>query len=224
MSLFDSASTQKPAFFISTPTKGRSELLFEIKDKNRNVVRSVKQIDGNITGIKYTENTNKDGEVIKGFRVTIDTSDGVGLLSVGFSNLGRGIMNLLLSLQHGRNVTLELYRKKGAEGSRPFDNCSISQDWEKVRWAHKKEEIPAKVDMGIMNGKNVYSFDNMNQFFIDKMNEKFSNFSFETQSAAYVPGANAPEVSADDAVIEGDHTLEVEDDEEGSPFNQNVPA
>lgn len=217
MGLFDSdaSSNGKPVNYIQIKTKGLPEPLFQIVSKDTWAIATVKSIDGNITGIQYTEN-EFDGNKIKGYRITFDAPDGVGLLSLGFTSLGRSIFNSLLSLVSAENVKISLYKNK-----KGYDAVSVTQNGEKVAWALDMKDpnltpVVVKDAEGndvLVEGKKIIKWEKVVSFLIDEINKKFTGFKFATQSNNFV----AAEVTADE------HPLPEGMLPEDGPFNTDTP-
>lgn len=184
MGLFDSdaSSNGKPVFYIQIKTKGLPEPLFQIVSKDTGAISTVKSIDGNITGIQYTEN-EYEGNKIKGYRLTVDSPDGVGLLSLGFTSLARSIYNSLLGLTHADGVKISLYKNK-----KGYDAVSVTQNGEKVAWAidMKDENLTpeivkdAKGEDVLIDGKKIIKWEKVVDFLIAEINKKFTGFKFAT--------------------------------------------
>lgn len=188
MGLFDSAAqSAKPLFYGRIAVKDRSKPVFELTSKDTWAVTEVSAIDGNLTGLQYTENTDKEGKVIKGYRLTFDAPDGVLFLSIGFTQVGRSLMNSLLSLTKADNVRLSLYKNK--EG---YDNIGLTQNWEKISWKFPMSEVPRPEELGVVDWRKVLKWDNTNEFFKKHLDEKFigTGFSFATPSNDFVASAH----------------------------------
>lgn len=221
MGLFDSdaSSNGKPVNYIQIKTKGFPEPLFQIVSKDTGAIATVKSIDGNITGIQYTEN-EYDGNKIKGYRITFDAPDGVGLLSLGFTSLGRSIFNSLLSLVGAENVKISLYKNK-----KGYDAVSVTQNGEKVAWAldMKDPNLTPEVvkdaegnDVLDDNGKKTIRWGKVIAFLIDEINKKFTGFKFATQSNNFVPPAH------DETPVDA-HPLPEGMLPDNEPFTTNAP-
>lgn len=223
MGLFDSdaSSNGKPVNYIQIKTKGLPEPLFQIVSKDTWAIATVKSIDGNITGIQYTEN-EFDGNKIKGYRITFDAPDGVGLLSLGFTSLGRSIFNSLLSLVSAENVKISLYKNK-----KGYDAVSVTQNGEKVGWALDMKDpnltpVVVKDAEGndvLVEGKKIIKWEKVVSFLIDEINKKFTGFKFATQSNNFVsPAHDEPNVDT--------HPIPagmLDDLPENEPFTTNAP-
>lgn len=203
MGLFDSdaSSNGKPVNYIQMKTKNLPEPLFYIVSKDTGKTATVKSIDGNITGVQYTEN-EYEGNKIRGFRITLDANDGVGLLSIGFTSLGRSIMNSLLGLKGADNVKISLYKNK-----KGYDSVYVTQGGQKADWAidMKAPELTPEVVKDaegndvLINGKKVIKWEKVVDYLVDAMNKKFTGFAFATPSNDFVaPTNNVWTVSTED--------------------------
>lgn len=196
MGLFDSdAQSSKPVHYVQVRTKNKPYPVFEIKSKDSGKISEVKAIDGNIVGFVPTEHTDKDGNVIKGFRLSLDSTDGFALLSIGYTQVGRSLMNALLSLKDAHDVRLSLYKNK--EG---YDQIGVTQNKERVSWKFPMSEVPkpeevknAKGENVMVSGKKVMEWEHVNEFFKKHLDEKFvgTNFTFAKTDNTVVASAHA---------------------------------
>jgi len=197
----DASSNGKPVFYGTIKTKDLPAPVIVLKNKDTGAETSVKSIDGNLTGVSYTEN-EYEGNKIRGFRLTIDSTDGVCLLSIGFTSLGRNIINSLLSLTSAEDIKFSLYKNK-----KDFDAVSVTQWGQQVQWKFNptSEEMKPVVVMDgkkelLINGKKVLKWETVQDFLIKEMNEKFvgTGFTFATPTNDYVaPATDSAEVAKD---------------------------
>ena len=149
----------------------------------------------------------------------IDAPDGVLLLSVGFTSLGRNIINSLLSLTEAEGLKVSLYKNK-----KDFDAVSVTQKGQQVSWKHipTSEEMKPVVVMDgkkelLVQGKKVLKWEGVQDLLIKEMNDKFvgTGFSFAPSANDYVAPANGV-TDAKDVFAQAT---------EGSPFdNEEEPA
>ena len=211
----DASSNGKPVFYGTIKTKDLPAPVFVLKNKDTGVEVSVKSLDGNLIGVDYTEN-EYEGNKIRGFRLKIDAPDGVLLLSIGFTSLGRNIINSLLSLTSAEDIKVSLYKNK-----KDFDAVSVTQWGQQVQWKHSptSEEMKPVVVMDgkkelLINGKKVLKWETVQDFLIKEMNDKFigTGFSFATPTNDYVAPATDSVSEATDIFHQAI---------EASPFDQD---
>lgn len=221
MGLFDSdVQSSKPLYYVKVISKWLEFPVFRITSASTGDIVTKKIISWNLTGVEYTENVY-EWKTIKGFRLSLDSSDGFALVSFGFTSMSRSIYNCLLSLQNGDNISFAPYRKKGTN----FDNCSVSQHGKKVEWKfNPKTDSRLQPDYlkdssgndAIIDGRKVSNWDKVNDFLTQEMKNKFigTGFQFAKTSDNYV-APQATQVA---------HAEEELPDMHESPWSEEAPV
>lgn len=124
----------------------------------------------------------KDGKVVgdmKFLDVFISDGDERYLASFSFKISTRGLMNRLLNLTSPENVQISFW-----QDDRGYEVLTLRQNDEVVKGKYSKEEIPVPTEVKI-RGQVQRDYYEVDQFFIDKINE----FSFKTAVKASKPTA-----------------------------------
>jgi len=198
------ATNSKPLHYISIKTKWLPVPLFHITNAETGSTLTADHVAGNITGIKYKE-SEYEGSKIQNFSITLDSPAGVGLLTIGFTSLGRAILNSLLSLKTSENVKLSVYKNK-----KGYDAVYVTQNGQKLAWAldmkdpRLQPEVVKNADGTdfLMDGKRVLKWDAVKEFLKNSVESHFTGFTFVVPSNGYVaPAHDEPATEEDIASI-----------------------
>lgn len=179
-------------------TKDLPKPLFEVKVKNGDkfelVAGETDTIAGEVVAVKHSENKYQ-GKVIRSVNVTMTDGDDLYHLSIPYSNLGRGLINALCSLENGKNVSISLYQTKPKmEGGKSYPASAVRQNDELVRWKYQQDELPA-VKKIPYQGTMISDTIELDNFFAAKVGELNKVLNPKSKAAT----AAIPEVENDEA-------------------------
>ena len=148
----------KPEFVVS---ERQGDKFVELLDREYSV-------SGNLIGVepKETKITSGQhaGKTIKSVNVTLTDGDQIFFVTVPWSNLGRGLMNSLLSLKAFNDVEIGLYQTKPkTDGGKTYPATSLRQAGEIVRWRFTQEELPKPEEI-IFKGEKMRNFEEQEKF------------------------------------------------------------
>jgi hypothetical protein len=127
------------------------------------------RVDGNIISASLRENKNKENKTIKSISVTLQDGLDIYFVSIGYTYIGRNLLNALLALKTFDKVEISLYQSKPKAGkTKTYASVCLRQNGETVRGLIPNEELPAipKVEL---NGETVGNQGPINAFFEEKM-------------------------------------------------------
>lgn len=156
-----------PVFEVSQKgPEGATERTIISKDTTR--------VSGTLIGIRNKE-FEYQGKMIKSVELTLQDKDEIYFVTVGYTYLGRNILNSLLSLKTFIGLEISLYQSKpkpDAKDKRGFPSVAIRQNGEIVygKFDSRKGELP--VIKKVKVGETVYSDDTeINSFFLTQVSE-----------------------------------------------------
>lgn len=129
-------------------------------------------LSGNLIGVEPKE-TVWQGKTIKSVNVTlVDNELGeIYFVTVPYSNLGRGLMNSLLSLKSFNDIEIGLYQTKPkTDGGKTYPAVSLRQDGDMVRWRYAQNELPAPQEI-VFKGEKMRDFTAVENFLAEQLKE-----------------------------------------------------
>lgn len=132
----------------------------------------------------------KDGKVVGKMNfldVFITDGNERYLASFSFKISTRGLMNRLLNLQSQENVQISFW-----QDDRGYEVLTLRQNDEVVKGKYSKEEIPVPTEVKI-RGQVERDYYEVDQFFIDKINEFSFKNTAKKEKSAPVPKKSAVE-------------------------------
>lgn len=183
----------KPVFEVSKKVGDKYEVLTETADR----------VVGNLISAAPRENTHEK-KVIKSVNLTLQDGDDVYFVSVGYTFLGRNLLNALLALKIYSQVEISLYQSKpkpDALNKTGFASVCLRQDGEVVRGKFdNKTELPATKKI-VLNGQNATDTTALDAFFEEHMKTwcKAVNASAPKQSSSVTTSAPSGAAETTDA-------------------------
>lgn len=150
----------KPEFVVS---ERQGDKFVELPDREYSV-------SGTLIGVEPKE-TKWENKTIKSVNVTLTDGDQIFFVTVPYSNLGRGLMNSLLSLKAFNDVEIGLYQTKPkVDGGKTYPATSLRQAGEIVRWRYSLEELPKPEEI-VFKGEKMRNFEEQEKFLATQLVE-----------------------------------------------------
>lgn len=194
-------------------SKDLPEPIFEVTKKGADgkygdaLTDKVTRVNGTVIGVQHKEN-QFEGKTIKSVNVTLRDKDDVYFVSVGYTFLGRNILNSLLALSTFDDIEIGLYQSKpkpDAVDKRGFASASVRQNGNMVYGRFKKEELP-EIPKVKINGQTMSDCEAIDGFFAKHIVELAKTVKAATQAAEDAAEANEDALStgAGGGPIDGD--------------------
>ncbi len=173
------------------------------------------RVSGTIISASPRENQNKEGKTIKSINVTLQDGNDVYFVSVGYTFIGRNLLNALFALKTYDEVEISLYQSKAKPGkTKTYASVCLRQHNEVVRGLIPNEQLP-EIPKIELNGEKVSNQGPINAFFEEKAKAWCKVVNASAPKPAAAP-ATAPSTSAAPAAQEeGVHVGEPTDGDEG---------
>ena len=154
---------------------------------------------------------------VKSPRVKIIFEDGDDsyILDMSYTILSRSLFNSLLSLESMEELILQIYQTKPNDKGKVYPQMSLRQGEKGVmiRWKYTREELP-EIKKVKIKGKEMSDTEDVDNFFRDKLIEKF-----DSGASHSAPSAPAASTKADTTkATKANKSTKAELDEETLPF------
>lgn len=145
---------------------------FEITEKVDDkwvVTGQVNEVSGTLTKVETYEK-QYEGDITPLVKVFIEDKEKNEsyLLDLRYNMLSRNLFNTLISLETFGDLKIGLWERK--KDDKTYPAISLRQSDKMVNWKFEIKDLPP-VDKVIVGKKTVTSFDNLNDFFIEKLKE-----------------------------------------------------
>jgi hypothetical protein len=177
------------------------------------------RVSGNLISASPRENQNKEGKTIKSINLTLVDGNEAYFVSVGYTYIGRNLMNALLALKTFDEVEISLYQSKPKPGkTKTYASVCLRQHGEVVRGAIANENLP-EIPKVELNGEKVSNQGPINAFFEEKMKA----WCKEVNAAAPKPSTTSASTSSKNASSQenDNHTDEPSSGDEN--LDEDVP-
>ncbi len=176
------------------------------------------RVSGNLISATPKENLHQ-GKTIKSVNLVLQDGNDVYFVSVGYTYIGRNLLNALFALKTFDEVEISVYQSKPKPGkTKTYASVCLRQHGETVRGLIPNEQLPAipKVEL---NGEQVSNQGPINTFFEEKAKAwcKVVNAAAPKPAQSSAP-ASTESHSAEDVDHAGESTGEGEDDPLAPPF------
>ena len=175
------SNSNKKAYAFKIKIKDVPAPYFEVKVKNAEgkweVVPSnepVTYVAGTIVSVEPKENKtiiNGIEELIKSVSVVLEDKDEVYYVTLSGNNLGRNIMNSLLSLKTFEKVSISLYNSKPKKaGDKIFASAALRQDDVLIKGFYASDKLPAPQEV-TFKGKKQKDYTDAENFLRTQLTE-----------------------------------------------------
>lgn len=191
-------------------TKDLPAPIFEVQRKTaegyETLPDTVTRVGGSIIGLKHKVFNHK-GKDIKSVNVTMQDGNDVYFVTVGYTFIGRNILNSILNLKSFNDIEISLYQSKPKPDSTfktGFASVAVRQgpgrDKELIYGLYKKEQLPVIKKVKV-NGEMVSDTEDIDAFF-EKEIVEFEKVVRAAAAAAPRSIPQAPESSSEDGPSE----------------------
>ena len=151
---------EKPAFIVSEKQG----------DKFVELPESESTVSGNLIAIEPKE-FKWENKLIKSVTATLVDNDQIYFLTIPYSNLGRNLMNTLLSLKSFNDVEISLYQTKPkTPNGKTYPASAVRQNGELVRWKFELSQLPQPEEI-TFKGEKMRDFSKQETFFAEQIAE-----------------------------------------------------
>lgn len=174
--------------------------------------KTASRVSGNLTSASPKEHEH-NGETIKSVNLTLQDGNDVYFVGVGYTFLGRNLMNSLLSLKAFDDIEIGLYQSKpkpGAPIQKGFPSVALRQHNELVKGLYDPKKDLPPIPKVTLKGKQVSDTGAIDAFF----EEKIKTWCKVVNAAAAKAAAAQP---AEPAAAEDTPAGETADDDPTSP-------
>lgn len=167
-------NTNVKQFSFKIKSKDQPSPFFEVKEKKgdewEQLAAKATRVSGHLINVQHKENKN-EGQTIKSVNLTIRDGTDDYFVSIGYSYLGRGLFNNLLSLKSFNDIEISLYKSKSkGDGKDGFHTASLRQNGETVKWKFELKDLPVITKVKI-NGKMVGDTEAIDAFYESQIKE-----------------------------------------------------
>lgn len=211
-------------FFVKPVTKIEKKAVepyFSFKKKVEAAYKETQQSKAFSGNLEKVETYEREWEGVKSTCVKTTIVDGEEkyVLDMPFSIMSRSVFNSLLSLESYENLKFTIYLTKpkaGGDGKR-FPQISVWQGDTLVKWQYAIADLPETKKVRL-KGQDMLDTEDLDLFFIEKINEKFGNGGKKAESAPAAPDKKAAATSTKKAAPTKSSKVEDSD-----PSDSEVP-
>jgi hypothetical protein len=168
-------------FFVKTVTKVDKKQVdpyFSFKQKVGDKYEEVNKSTAFSGNLEKVETYEREWEGVKSTNVKISVVDGDEkyIADFPFSIVSRSVFNTLLGLEsyEGLKFTIYLTKPNAAKGGARYPQISIWQGEQLCKWKYGIEDLPPTKKVRV-KGQDLMDTEDVDNFFIEKINEKFSS-------------------------------------------------
>jgi hypothetical protein len=114
-------------------------------------------------------------------KIIFEDDDTAYYLDMSYTILSRSFFNCLLSLDSLEDISVNIYQTKPNDKGKVYPQISVWQNDKMVRWLYTKDELPVIKKVKV-KGQEMSDTEDVDNFFRDKLNAKFSNTSSSKSS------------------------------------------
>lgn len=158
-------------------------------EKVYNEVAKENQFSGTLVKVEpYDREVKNTSATQPRVRVVFEDGDDQYYLDLSYTILSRSFFNCLLSLETRENINVSIYQTKPNDKGKVFPQMSVwvgdtfSKD-SMVRWKYEISDLP-KIKKVKVKGQEMSDTEDVDNFFRDKLTEKFANFGKEEAAPA----------------------------------------
>ena len=156
-----------PFFEVSTPDE---------EGKWNKLDKQIKNITGKLIQVKTKEDV-WEGAPQRTFNIRLEDEEGLYLVNLGYTKLGRSLANSFLALQDLETpIQISVYVNKNSK-----TGASVRQNGEMIGWKFSGEDLPRPTSV-TLRGQEVYDYSNVEVFLEQELNG-FAEYNGLTESA-----------------------------------------
>lgn len=162
------------AFSLKIKTKDLPAPVFVVSERQGDKFVQLDQTETNVTGTLVAIEPKEfvwEGKTIKSVSATLTDGDQIYFVTIPYSNLGRGLMNSLLSLKEFTDVEIGLYQTRAkVTGGKTYPATSLRQGGEIVRWRFEQKDLP-QPDVTTFKGETLRDYTKVETFLAAQLTE-----------------------------------------------------
>jgi len=138
-------------------------------------------------------------------KVLFEDEDSVYYMDLSYTILSRSFFNSLLSLNSTEDLSLSIYQTKPNDKNKVYPQMSLRQGSAKdnmVRWLYDRSELP-EIKKVKVKGQEMSDTEDVDNFFRDKLSEKFAEIS-KLGGSAPAPKAKKESKVSDESLTDSD--------------------
>lgn len=162
---------------------------------------------GNLIKVETYDKEIKSKNIIQPrVKILFEDEDSIYYADVSYTILSRSLFNSLLSLQSMEDLSLSIYWTKPNDKNKVYPQLCLRQGEGKdnmVRWLYSKEELP-EIKKVKIKGKEMSDTEDIDNFFREKLNEKFATMPEASDKSGKAAGKSASKPKSASKTVKDD--------------------